>query len=93
MTTQLINIRFSWDDRRIRLRQTILDVAGPQLVMRIRAFIRRLKRVTPVLTGFMQRSWYWRRRGDQIIVSNRATYAAVVIERNPILQSVWEAGP
>ena len=93
MTTQLVNIRFSWADRRIRLRQTVLDAAGPQLVSRIRAFIRRLRRVTPVLTGYMKANWYWRRRGNRIMVSNRAMYAAIVIERHPELQVVWEAGP
>ena len=88
-----ITIRFTLRDRRVRLRALLLDAIGPQLVARMQAFIRRLRSVTPVRTGYMQRNWYWRRFGQRIIVSNRAHYAGIVIERTTALAAVWQAGP
>ncbi len=92
MTTS-INIRFTLRDRRVRLRTALIDMAQPAFIARMRVFIRRLQAVTPVRTGFMQRNWYWRRFGDRVIVSNRAHYAGVVIDRNPRLAQVWQRGP
>ena len=69
------------------------DAGLAEMVARTRSFIRRLKHATPVRTGYMQSNWYWRRQGKTVVVSNRAVYAAKVIENNEYLNYIWEEGP
>ena len=72
-----ISLRFE-PDRRTRLRLSINDVEE-QITVRMRRWLRRVREATPVRTGRMKANWYWRRRGNSIVVGNRMPYAGVVI--------------
>ena len=81
----------------ISLNTTVERHSRDIMERRARTFIRRLKSVTPVRTGFMKANWYYtflgqRTGGLRMTIGNRADYSAIVVARNHTLGFVWSQG-